>query len=159
MREPGSVIEHAAVDSAAAAHCAGVLLQPRPGLALGRRPLPWANWERCSSENFHFSLLVLGQACTPRICQQVGIGLASGRVVPIRLTQPLAGLLLVPVHTPPCPSTVSMFLPAHSLPVCLHALLYLSLAQGLHAEHSKDSRVACRLIDPLECTSDWRIGK
>lgn len=48
VREPGSAIEHAAVESAAAAHCAGVLLLlPSPGLALGRRPLTGANWELC----------------------------------------------------------------------------------------------------------------
>lgn len=53
MREPGSAIEHAAVDSAAVAHCAGLpLLLPRPGLALGRRPLPRANWSSARSEKF-----------------------------------------------------------------------------------------------------------
>lgn len=104
---------------------------------------------------------------SPRICQQVGIGLGScWRAIPIRLTHSHRRVCqLVPVHTPPCPiKPISMFFfalcLAHSLslPACMR-LLYLSLAQAMHAEHSKESRVACRLIDPLGCKSDWRIRR
>ena len=189
MREPGSAtetVEHAAVDSrplsAAAAHCAGVVrlsAQAKQALSLGRCSPTGRGFDSGPLSGvkilLSLSLLVLdGAAHSPVFASKPVLGWAvelanRSHSLP---TQPPAGLGLYPVHTPLVPLAIlqALWLPFWSLSVsvspCLPYSCVLALPcctslwpKGVHAEHSKGSRVACRLRDPLGCKSDWRIPK